>query len=54
MADFYSTACERLDAAGVRQYEISNFARGPAGNRDTTSSTGRASLTSGLAWMRTR
>ncbi len=26
-ADFYSMACERLEAAGVRQYEISNFAR---------------------------
>jgi oxygen-independent coproporphyrinogen-3 oxidase len=26
-ADFYLEACARLDAAGVRQYEISNFAR---------------------------
>ena len=26
-ADFYLTACERLEAAGVRQYEISNFSR---------------------------
>jgi oxygen-independent coproporphyrinogen-3 oxidase len=26
-ADFYETACERLDTAGVKQYEISNFAR---------------------------
>jgi oxygen-independent coproporphyrinogen-3 oxidase len=26
-ANFYLTACERLNAAGVRQYEISNFAR---------------------------
>jgi len=26
-ADFYETACERLNAAGVAQYEISNFAR---------------------------
>jgi oxygen-independent coproporphyrinogen-3 oxidase len=26
-ADFYETACERLNAAGVKQYEISNFAR---------------------------
>jgi oxygen-independent coproporphyrinogen III oxidase len=27
MADFYLAACDRLEAAGVRQYEISNFAR---------------------------
>jgi len=27
VADFYTLACERLDAAGVKQYEISNFAR---------------------------
>ena len=26
-ADLYEMACARLDAAGVRQYEISNFAR---------------------------
>ena len=26
-ADFYDTACERLNAAGVAQYEISNFGR---------------------------
>ena len=26
-ADFYEAACERLNAAGVCQYEISNFAR---------------------------
>ena len=26
-ADFYVMACERLEAVGVRQYEISNFAR---------------------------
>jgi oxygen-independent coproporphyrinogen-3 oxidase len=25
-ADFYETACERLNAAGIQQYEISNFA----------------------------
>jgi len=27
VANFYETACKTLDAAGVRQYEISNFAR---------------------------
>jgi len=26
-AEFYETACERLHAAGIEQYEISNFAR---------------------------
>ena len=26
-ASMYGTACERLDAAGIQQYEISNFAR---------------------------
>jgi oxygen-independent coproporphyrinogen-3 oxidase len=26
-ADFYEMACERLNAAGIAQYEISNFAR---------------------------
>ncbi|HWF05672.1 MAG TPA: radical SAM family heme chaperone HemW [Candidatus Angelobacter sp.] len=26
-AEFYETACERLNAAGIHQYEISNFAR---------------------------
>ncbi|MCU1285490.1 MAG: putative oxygen-independent coproporphyrinogen oxidase [Acidobacteriales bacterium] len=26
-AEFYATACERMDAAGIAQYEISNFAR---------------------------
>ena len=26
-ADLYETACRRLEAAGMRQYEISNFAR---------------------------
>ncbi len=26
-ADLYTTGCERLDRAGIRQYEISNFAR---------------------------
>jgi len=27
VADFYVAACERLEAAGIQQYEISNFAR---------------------------
>jgi oxygen-independent coproporphyrinogen-3 oxidase len=27
VADFYVTACERLQSAGIAQYEISNFAR---------------------------
>jgi oxygen-independent coproporphyrinogen III oxidase len=27
VADFYGEACERFNAAGLRQYEISNFAR---------------------------
>ncbi len=30
---FYNTACEQLDAAGVRQYEISNFARSESESR---------------------
>jgi oxygen-independent coproporphyrinogen III oxidase len=28
VTDFYVTACRRLEAAGINQYEISNFARG--------------------------
>ncbi len=30
-ADFYQQACELLNSAGIEQYEISNFARKPAG-----------------------
>lgn len=32
-ADFYQQACERFTAAGIEQYEISNFARVGAGAR---------------------
>jgi oxygen-independent coproporphyrinogen-3 oxidase len=32
-ADFYETACERLNAAGITQYEISNFARAGSESR---------------------
>lgn len=33
VADFYEQACETLDAAGVKQYEISNFARAGSESR---------------------
>jgi putative oxygen-independent coproporphyrinogen III oxidase len=32
-ADFYQEACDRLTAAGIAQYEISNFARGAQQSR---------------------
>jgi oxygen-independent coproporphyrinogen III oxidase len=32
-ADLYTRACERLDAAGIAQYEISNFARSGCNSR---------------------
>ena len=32
-AAFYSTACQRLERAGISQYEISNFARAGHGSR---------------------
>lgn len=33
VAGFYTSACEQLEAAGIRQYEISNFARAGAESR---------------------
>jgi oxygen-independent coproporphyrinogen-3 oxidase len=33
IADFYVEACRRLNAAGIAQYEISNFAHGGAASR---------------------
>src|SRR6266481_4903328 len=33
-ADFYQQACDTLAAAGIEQYEISNFARVASGSRD--------------------
>ena len=33
IANFYLTACEQLDAAGIAQYEISNFARAGSESR---------------------
>jgi oxygen-independent coproporphyrinogen-3 oxidase len=33
VADFYTSACEVLEGAGIRQYEISNFARAGAESR---------------------
>ena len=51
IADFYLEACSLLDSAGVAQYEISNFARGLAGEKvPTTSQETRhaASLQSGF------
>ncbi|HXE90384.1 MAG TPA: radical SAM family heme chaperone HemW [Terriglobales bacterium] len=33
VADFYTLACEELEGAGIRQYEISNFARAGAESR---------------------
>ena len=35
-ADFYVAACARLEAAGIRQYEISNFARPGLESRHNT------------------
>ncbi len=37
-ADMYEMAVERLNAAGVRQYEISNFARDGGSDRDPSTS----------------
>jgi oxygen-independent coproporphyrinogen-3 oxidase len=33
IAEFYELACDRLSAAGIEQYEISNFARSGHGSR---------------------
>jgi oxygen-independent coproporphyrinogen-3 oxidase len=42
VADFYGTACEKLDAGGTYQYEISNFARG--GTESTATNESRHNL----------
>jgi len=34
-ADFYQQACEMFNSAGIEQYEISNFARTPAGANES-------------------
>jgi oxygen-independent coproporphyrinogen-3 oxidase len=43
-ADFYQQACEMLAAAGIAQYEISNFARVPPRNRELQSNQSRHNL----------
>jgi len=44
VADFYGTACEKLEAAGVHQYEISNFARDGVGGEHRAANQSRHNL----------
>lgn len=53
VADLYLAACERLERGGVRQYEISNFARPVThgvGLRDSPRGPQRAPLLRSLGW----
>ncbi len=43
-ADFYQQACDMLDAAGIAQYEISNFARVPSNNGELQNNQSRHNL----------
>ncbi len=48
-ADFYITACEELAAAGITQYEISNFARGARADGEIPAHASRHNL---KYWLR--